>query len=351
MISSRNNSVDIARGIAMIAIILGHLGISAIDRIVYTFHIPIFFLITGYYMNTSQSLACIAKKRFRTVIIPYFLACVGVIVGACVFNNVGKDILINTLSTKDVLLQWGYASLYASGETYQEPFLIIGIGAIWFLWATFWGIIFLCMIKKISSPYRILAVLGLFALGYYTKSVCWLPLSIQAGCCATFFMYVGNLAKELQPAYEHTSPEVKVSLFAISLCVWINFILQFQSFALVGCDIGRGALDVIGSLCASYVIIILCKTLGKAPLFICKVLAFLGQYSLFMLVAHIIELNTFPWFMVSYKLAMLGYGLVAQYIVLIVCKFVWIIGITLICAKMNPIRRLFGMKPLIKNQT
>lgn len=35
---------DIARGIAMICIILGHLNNSLINRVVFTFHVPIFSL-------------------------------------------------------------------------------------------------------------------------------------------------------------------------------------------------------------------------------------------------------------------------------------------------------------------
>ena len=43
--------IDIAKGIAIICIILGHLGSNQINRIVFTFHVPIFFIITGYFTN------------------------------------------------------------------------------------------------------------------------------------------------------------------------------------------------------------------------------------------------------------------------------------------------------------
>lgn len=38
--------LDIAKGIAIICIVLGHLGIPAINRVVFTFHVPIFYFIT-----------------------------------------------------------------------------------------------------------------------------------------------------------------------------------------------------------------------------------------------------------------------------------------------------------------
>ena len=45
----RNKTLDIAKGIAMISIILGHLSVWRINCVVFTYHIPIFYLITGYF--------------------------------------------------------------------------------------------------------------------------------------------------------------------------------------------------------------------------------------------------------------------------------------------------------------
>ena len=46
----RNKTLDIAKGIAMISIILGHLSVWRINCVVFTYHIPIFYLITGYFL-------------------------------------------------------------------------------------------------------------------------------------------------------------------------------------------------------------------------------------------------------------------------------------------------------------
>ena len=46
----RNKMLDIAKGIAMISIILGHLSVWRINCVVFTYHIPIFYLITGYFL-------------------------------------------------------------------------------------------------------------------------------------------------------------------------------------------------------------------------------------------------------------------------------------------------------------
>lgn len=54
--NARLQYIDIAKGIAMICIILGHLGNANINRIVFTFHVPIFFFITGCFTNKKRDL-------------------------------------------------------------------------------------------------------------------------------------------------------------------------------------------------------------------------------------------------------------------------------------------------------
>ena len=49
--NKRLQYIDIAKGIAMICIILGHMGNANINRVVFTFHVPIFFFITGYFIS------------------------------------------------------------------------------------------------------------------------------------------------------------------------------------------------------------------------------------------------------------------------------------------------------------
>ncbi len=60
---SRVQFLDIARGIAIICIILGHLNNSLINRVVFTFHVPIFFFITGYFMSSKYKIGDFIKKK------------------------------------------------------------------------------------------------------------------------------------------------------------------------------------------------------------------------------------------------------------------------------------------------
>ena len=76
--SERLRSVDIARGIGILSIIVGHFGIPAIVRVVFTYHIPVFFLITGYFTK-EEPIPLFLRKKVKTLLFPYLLTCLAVI--------------------------------------------------------------------------------------------------------------------------------------------------------------------------------------------------------------------------------------------------------------------------------
>lgn len=81
--NSRLNWLDSAKGIAMILVILGHelqpffeeLG-SPVVVFIYSFHMPLFFLITGFLFsnkNLQKNFASYSKIKLKRLILPYFI--------------------------------------------------------------------------------------------------------------------------------------------------------------------------------------------------------------------------------------------------------------------------------------
>lgn len=56
----RNNQIDISKGIAIILMILGHSIILTDNftnyffKLIFSFHMPLFFLFSGYYFRTDR---------------------------------------------------------------------------------------------------------------------------------------------------------------------------------------------------------------------------------------------------------------------------------------------------------
>ena len=61
--------IDVAKGICIIAIILGHMGQSNINKIVFTFHVTVFFILSGYTLKNDKLNNSYVSKKFRKLMI------------------------------------------------------------------------------------------------------------------------------------------------------------------------------------------------------------------------------------------------------------------------------------------
>lgn len=66
--------IDVLKGLAIILVVIGHsaveCGLNYWSNWIYTFHMPLFFLISGF-LFTPQSEKCYFHKSFRRLIIPF----------------------------------------------------------------------------------------------------------------------------------------------------------------------------------------------------------------------------------------------------------------------------------------
>jgi len=322
--------VDVARGIAMLCVIIGHLGIHDIDRVVFTFHIPLFYLISGYFISEKSSLSDFVRHKAKTLLVPYYITgAVMILLG-----------MIKGLVTEGINGMIGYfamfttATIYGAGDTYKEPFTIIMIGATWFLWATFWGSLFLKLSLKMRANTRIAFISALFLIGYYSRTLMWFPVSIQAGCCATLFMYIGYLYKKSVSLRESCPVEIKYVWLLFATVVWAFFIKDFRSFWLVHCDIGRGVIDIFGTLCACYVVIQISKLISRIN-WLKKGLSFIGRNSLIVLCVHNVELQLLRWWRIAPYLCKQGMTMTHVTILIILGKFVMDLSITWLISTMR----------------
>ena len=338
---SRIRPFDIARGIAIICIILGHFSITKLTWFVFTFHVPIFYLITGYFISDRDSVWEFTKKRFRTLVVPYYITCVAIVILSVVMN----ELVLHWGDSKEIALEWTNAALYGAGDSYTKPFPIKAIGAIWFLWATFWSSLFLRVSLKMKPVPRLVFVLVLFAAGAWSrKAFFWFPLSIQAGCCASLFLYIGHLGRQVEAKVREFPFEAKLAWSVFALIVWFCFFRDFKGFWLVHCDVGRGVVDIFGSLCACYCVMLISSWLDRHGKRAAAFFAFLGENSIFMLCAHIVELDLVPWYVLQDRLYDAGIHPYINLGIILVCKIVWAVTVTAVFAKWNVTRRLFGMR-------
>ena len=63
--------IDIAKGWGIILVICGHVGDDYFTTWLYTFHIPLFFFLSGYFFNPSKSPSEILRSKVKSLLLPY----------------------------------------------------------------------------------------------------------------------------------------------------------------------------------------------------------------------------------------------------------------------------------------
>ena len=66
--------LDVAKGLTIILMVLGHTSIpDVLSRFIYSFHMPLFFIASGWTTKWKHSIASFIEKKFKTILLPFVL--------------------------------------------------------------------------------------------------------------------------------------------------------------------------------------------------------------------------------------------------------------------------------------
>lgn len=290
-------SADIAKGIGIIAIVAGHVGLfptaeseNVLVNAVFQFHVPIFYLLAGYFLSTRKPFAAFAKQKAWRMLAPYYATCLAVtlVVGVLIFvTGTSKPPSIFN-GVPDALL----ASLYAAGGTFapMDALGITHIGAIWFLWALFIGMIEvrLVMNHRALAP---IVVVGLFILSVVSVDWAFLPLDIQPGLFAGLYIYLGTLARRANLLARTLSTPATLAL-VVALCVCSVFFYQAGWVVYPNsCYPGPAWLGVPASLLTCTLVVLVSQLIATHTRFLASFLTFFGKNSIVVLAVHLVMLD------------------------------------------------------------
>lgn len=72
----RDLTIDIARGIGIILVVIGHVAVPFYDNLyilIYLFHMPLFFFMSGAFYRRGISFCSDVYKKIRSILCPYFI--------------------------------------------------------------------------------------------------------------------------------------------------------------------------------------------------------------------------------------------------------------------------------------
>ena len=319
---------DIAKGIGMICIMMGHLGKISINQAVYTFHIPLFLLISGYFMSRKTSFGAFVKQKGRALLMPYVITSLFLVVLNIPYHLIKRS---PDLILRDMLFTVLQA-LYGSGtDANKTLFGIQSIGAIWFFMALFWAFLVVRWALDVKCGGLYVFIIALIA--YFTSKIVWLPFSIQAGGVAAIFVYCGNKWREKQ-----YFDEIK----------WLMFILGILFYAverhwgiyinIVCNEIRHAPISIIGAICISYTVIIFSKLLAKCST-LKRIFSFYGKNSMIILCLHLIETNYMHWSDLAMHLGLQKYSPNMVYLIIFSWKIVFVTVFTILVLKVKSLHK------------
>lgn len=235
--SNRNLTVDIAKGLGIIFVVFGHNWIvkdqpGELFRIIFSFHIPLFFFMSGLFLKDSDSLKKNIIRRADTLLKPYWVV-LSVIGLLKVFSPFPTSIV------KISLVQYFLGMLYATGPTIE------GV-ALWFLPHLFLSSIVAMICIRITARFPdwnswICLILSLFimigisfirlfwqidthSLGYLdqmfstTHQLPGLPLSLDLVLLSSGFILLGFVFRKKVESMTFNFPIFSIALLLFSMC-------------------------------------------------------------------------------------------------------------------------------------
>lgn len=293
--------IDIARGIAIIAVVVGHsLGKyfpGKFANFIFAFHMPIFFILSGYLYH-CQSKRKLFKKTFLNLLVPY-IATVTIELGLLIIYRISKLSIIAPSQTSSIKL-FLISIIYAAGGKVYLPFLhqwLLPVGALWFLVAMFiatqlFNLIMSLSFKKYDFLFKTLIIFLLSILGIESAKYIFLPFSIQPALLSLVFLWFGYITKRCKLISKFT-----IIPTVICFILWIVD-AQFNFFVFENFSSTYMVLGIIMGYLSSMVVIkfsILIDRLAakrQGLEHIKQLLVFWGANSLLILCFHLIDLNS-----------------------------------------------------------
>lgn len=189
--SQRIEWIDISKGITIYLMVLYHVGTSHyLDTYIHVFHMPIFFILSGYCFNEEKSkdLMKLAISRFKTLMIPYFVFGAGLFL----FWNISLYVLKRPDEMRTI--QNLLCSIFGNVAT-ASAFGVIQ----WFLPCLFLTeIMFAVLVRATCSSTKLMGVLIISLIGWlYPHLTKTRPLwAFDCALMATGFYGLGWLLKK-----------------------------------------------------------------------------------------------------------------------------------------------------------
>lgn len=296
LLNKRNNVVDIAKGIAILLVIIGHCVVfnGSVRNIIFSFHMPIFFILSGYTSRIADNISDLkihTVKNFKHLILPLLAMTIFLPIYHLLISN--NFSYVNIFKTIDIIFD---RLFYAYSIPHNDK---PSIGMLWFVIVLFYSKFIVDIInvfiknKKVYILYFFISILGIFI----GKNI-WLYQSLDLSMVAVGFISCGILYKKYENIiFKNRKIIMIVSIIYFSICIYNNIYIELAVRRYV-----HGVIPFFEAICASYIFYMICQYISKSK-YICMTFGYLGKNSFLIYLIHHCDYILSPIWKFNYTFA------------------------------------------------
>lgn len=292
--TKRLDWIDVAKGIAIILVIVGHTvpNPSPLRHAIFSFHMPVFFILAGYTFRPKPWRELLSGSVSR-LLVPYVILALA--------WRVPSFLMSGTPLTGGALAGGLETLVFASGVDVPR-FGVAAVGMSWFLAALFTSRLLFNALTRLFDERAVGVVWqGVVCAAIAFCGLCvsrffgiYLPLDLDLGCYIVLLMWVGYTARQRK-----LEPNVsKPLLFVGAGIVWL-FLAAMSGLELSGRRVDGFVVATVAALAGSYCVCWVSMALEKlkdVPVLgvLERGLVFCGQASLAIFAIHAVDWFI-PW--------------------------------------------------------
>ena len=285
--NERKHYIDIARGVAIILVVMGHavneysLNSEPLEKIIYSFHMPLFFIISGlvFRVKDGDTFPAFFKKRSKGLMLPYLL-----FAALITLANIAQSVILKAPSAFFDLLKTKSGIIHTLLLTNHGAF-----SNLWFLPSMLvaQALLFI-VLKYVKNKYAAAALCFLPSIiVIFISPKISLPLCFESAVVSVMYLYAGVLANKTE--FVEKSKYAKLIIFAVIFALYSAiYLTKMYELRLSYYEVQFGSplLFLATSFSGSMLVIELSYIIKH-----CKILEILGRYSLYIFGFHYIIQN------------------------------------------------------------
>lgn len=333
-LSNRIQWIDTAKGLGLLCVILGHLKIPYLSTWIYTFHMPLFFFLSGLVFSGGKyHVREFVIRRIKSLVLPYFT------LGGVIFLFFCLIYLIRS------------EPIEAYGQMLRNFLVQEHFWTVWFLACLFLTEMLYYIIHRLCGSRPAVSSMVSVALcifGFLRYRLGWgsLPWNLDVALIAQFFFHIGFLLRDWliqwgrKPQSLFTSIAVLMGLLGVNaaagfLCIRVSGVSLDMSIGMYGNEI----LTVISAVAGILFVVLLSQKMTYG------FVTYLGRNTMVIFAWHSRIIIVLCDYIYDYFGVFQGDGLLSRCLYAIT-TFLLIFGILVPlteCIKKTKIHALFGI--------